>query len=154
MRHQQADVGALSDEDESRFGDLLPYDVVAVQRISQNSVIIAFDLLILKNYIIRMDEAHVGWVKADIACHEKNVLELVHLAVGTNIGTNDGVHALNVQVLLNCGQLEVVVLVVDDEIGDDLVARNLNTNSHWRLLTKVLAVIGIQSFEFAQIRNE
>ena len=137
MWHQEANIGVCSYENQSRFGYLLPYDVVTVQRFSQNSVVIAFDLLILQNYIFRVYQAHVGWMKTDIASHEKNVLELVHLAVRADIGTNNGVDALDVEVLLDVSQLDAVLLVENDEVSDDFIAWNLDANSNWWLLAKI-----------------
>lgn len=154
MRHQLANIGVLSDKNQSRFGYLLPYDVVTVQRFSQNSVIIAFDLLILKHYIFGVYQTHVGWMKANIPSHEKNVLKFIHLAVRTNIGTNNGVHTLDVKVFLDFGQLDFVLLVVNDEVGNDFLAWDLDANSDRWLLAKICAVIGIQSFKFTQIWNE
>lgn len=144
----------FSDENKSRFSYLLPYDVSTVQRSSQNSVVIAFDLLILKNYIFRVYQAHIWWMEADVSCHEKNVLEFVHLAIRTDVGTNNGVNTLDVKVVLDFRELDFVIFVVNDKVCDNFFSWNLYANSDRWLFAKILTVIGIQSFKFIQIRNK
>ena len=66
-----------------------------------------------------------GWMKVNIPSHEKNVLKFINLAVNTNIGTNNGVHTLDVKVFLDFGQQVFVLLVVNDEVGNNFNALDL-----------------------------
>ena len=124
------------------------------KRFLYDLVVVALDLFVLKQNVFWVDQAHVWWVQADVASHEKNVLELVHLAVRPNIWSNICIYTFNVQIILYIFQLSFIFLIIYNEICYDFISRNLNANSHRRFLTKILNIFSIQVFELAQVGYE
>mmetsp|Transcript_32778 Transcript_32778/g.50029 ORF Transcript_32778/g.50029 Transcript_32778/m.50029 type:complete len:213 (-) Transcript_32778:882-1520(-) len=153
-RHQVSQVGLLLDENSHCPGAALPGEGRIVEELLEGGVEVVFDLLVLLHHVFGVNQAQLLGVQSDLASQEGYVVNLVGLAVGSDVGRSPLGDALDVHVSLHLGELLSSRILEHVEESDHFLARDLHADTHRGLDAKVLDVLCVQVLELREVGNQ